>query len=151
MNSSRVVAREFGGLNQRYLALFEQAQRHSAMGTDLEQPLIERDSQNGRTPVLRNDREMSLLRVPEQFAGTLSDIACAEDADGFHSASEIMPINRSINCRPSEPACEYAPALVICQPSPYRVFVPPAISPRVPAATESSERIGDVDGMTTHW
>ena len=65
------------------------------MYADLEQTFVERNGENRGTAVFCDDRDMSLLRVPEQFTGTLSDIAYAEDADGTHSASQFMHTNRS--------------------------------------------------------
>ena len=51
------------------------------MNTELEEPFVEGHGQDRGPPVLRYEHEPSLLRVLEELAGTLSEVARAENAD----------------------------------------------------------------------
>jgi len=60
------------------MALLEELQRERTMYAYVEQTIIERDGKDRRSPMLRDDRDATVLGVPEQFGGTLSEVANAE-------------------------------------------------------------------------
>ena len=64
----------------------------------VEQTIIERDGKDHRSPMLRDDCDATVLRVPEQFAGTLPKVANAEGSGWTHGIALMFVYpNRSTN------------------------------------------------------
>ena len=78
MKSSTPRSATLAGLRQCQVPLFEQLQGERSMHACIQKTVIEGNGQDRRAPVFRDDRQMPVLGVPEQFTGSLSQVANAE-------------------------------------------------------------------------
>ena len=68
------------------------------MHADIEKAVVEWNSEDGWATVLGDDRQPTVFRVPEQFAGTLPQFSHTETGRQTHmKAPSIVYTNRSIN------------------------------------------------------